>query len=143
MFGISPANADALVAAMNARTNITARLTRALRRAPRRLFGEDQSPLLTMHTIIDGLVPVSHESLRQTVADAGRLDRLFQTYTTGSLIGLQPGTSATATSRPRNCSRRSRVVDNWVRTGVRPTAASFPAGQGFAPNFMPPAFPQP
>ena len=35
------------------------------------------------------------------------------------------------------------AMDQWVRTGVRPTAAQFPTVLGFVPNFVAPAFPQP
>ena len=32
------------------------------------------------------------------------------------------------------------AIDAWVRTGVRPTAASFPVPLGFNPTFVPPPF---
>ena len=88
-----------------------------------------------MHTIVDPLVVVANESAYgETVAAAGRSDRLFQTYTTGvghcNFSGPQLLTAVAA-------------IDNWVRNGAKPTAATFPAALGFAPAFVPPAFPQP
>ena len=32
------------------------------------------------------------------------------------------------------------AIDAWVRTGVRPTAATFPVPLGFNPTFVPPPF---
>jgi hypothetical protein len=88
-----------------------------------------------MHTIIDPLVVVANESAYgETVTAAGRSDQLFQTYTTGNghcnFTGAQIITAVNA-------------IDNWVRNGAKPTAATFPGALGFAPGFVPPPFPQP
>lgn len=127
---------DGWLAAMNARTNIVAPP------APRNYVahyatytGKIKAPVLTMHTIIDPLVVVANESAYgETVAPADRTDRLFQTYTTGNghcnFTGPQILTAVGA-------------IDNWVRNGVKPTAATFPAALGFNAAFVPPAFPQP
>lgn len=129
-------NADALLLHMNARRNIVAPP------APRNYVqhnadysGKIKHPVLTVHTIIDEIVQVSNESAyADTIATAGRQDLLFQTYTNGvghcQFTGPQFVLSIIA-------------IDNWVRTGVRPTAASFPAALGFVPGFVPPPFPQP
>ena len=115
---------DAWLAQMNARTNIVAPP------APRNYVehyatynGKIKNPVLTMHTIIDPLLVVAHESAyAETVANAGRADLLFQTYTTGvghcNLTGPQILTGIAA-------------IDNWVRNGVKPTAATFPAAARF------------
>jgi hypothetical protein len=127
---------DGWLAAMNARTNIVAPP------APRNYVehyatytGKTKSPVLTMHTIIDPLVVVSNEgAYLETVLAAGRTDQLFQTYTTGvghcNFTGPQVLTAVGA-------------IDNWVRNGVKPTAATFPAALGFNSGFVPPPFPQP
>jgi dienelactone hydrolase len=48
--------------------------------------GQIKKPVLTLHTVIDDIVPVAHESAyRQTVAAAGRSDLLVQAY--GSRVG--------------------------------------------------------
>ena len=134
--GLPTPVADAWLAQMNARTNIEAAP------APRNYVeryatfkGKIKSPVLTVHTIIDPLLVVANESAYlETVLGAGRGDRLFQTYTTGvghcNFTGPQILTAVGA-------------MDTWVRTGVKPTAASFPAPLGFNNAFVPPAFPQP
>ncbi|MCM3903770.1 MAG: hypothetical protein ND866_18875 [Pyrinomonadaceae bacterium] len=127
---------DGWLTQMNARTNIVAPP------APRNYVehlatfkGKIKNPVLTMHTIIDPLVAVSNESAyAETVTTAGRTSRLFQTYTNGNghcaFTGPQLLTAVGA-------------IDNWVRNGTKPTAASFPAALGFVPGFVPPPFPQP
>ena len=136
VLGVPSAVIDAWLAQMNARRNIDAAP------APRNYVehyatfnGKIKSPVLTMHTIVDPLVVVANESAYlETVLAAGRGDRLFQTYTTGNghcaFTGPQILTAVAA-------------IDNWVRNGTKPTAATFPAALGFAPGFVPPPFPQP
>jgi hypothetical protein len=67
------------------------------------------------------------------VAAAGRSAGLAQTFTSGNghcnFTGPQLLTALGA-------------LDGWVATGVKPTAASFPAALGFLPGFTPPAWPQ-
>jgi hypothetical protein len=127
---------DGWLAQMNARRNIEAPP------APRNYVrhntdynGKIRHPVLTMHTIIDPLVVVANESAYAELNAAGGKDELlFQTYTTGvghcNFTGLQLLTAVGA-------------IDFWVSTGIRPTAAFFPAALGFDPNFVPPPFPQP
>ncbi len=135
-FGLPAALIDGWLIQMNSRTTIDAAP------APRNYVehyatfnGKIKSPVLTMHTIVDPLVVVANESAyAETVAAAGRSHQLFQTYTTGNghcaFTGPQILTAVNA-------------IDNWVRNGAKPTAATFPAALGFAPTFVPPAFPQP
>jgi hypothetical protein len=96
--------------------------------------GNFNDPVLSIHTVIDPLLPVSHEAALLETVRSNRQDNLFQTYTTGvghcNFTGPQLLTALDA-------------MDTWVRTGVRPVAAQFPAALGFAPNFLPPPFPQP
>lgn len=127
---------DLWLAQMNARTNIVAPP------APRNYVehyatftGKIKNPVLTVHTKIDPLLVVSNESAyKETVNAAGRSDQLFQTFTNAvghcNLTGPQILTAVGA-------------IDSWVRTGVKPTAASFPAALGFDSTFVPPPFPQP
>ena len=67
----------------------------------------------------------------ELVASQDREELLFQTYTTGvghcNLTGPQILTAVNA-------------IDLWVRTGVRPTSALFPAVLGFNQAFVPPPF---
>ncbi len=127
---------DGWLAQMNARTNIVAPP------APRNYVaryatfnGKIKAPVLTMHTILDPLVGVSNETAyEETVAAAGRSDRLVQTYTNGNgHCNFTAPQLLTAVG----------AIDNWVRNGSKPTAATFPAPLGFLPGFVPPPFPQP
>ena len=88
-----------------------------------------------MHTIVDPLVVVPNEAAYAELnAAQNKEDLLFQTYTTGvghcNFTGTQILTAVSA-------------IDLWVRTGMRPTAASFPAALGFDSTFVPPPMPQP
>ncbi|HUS09125.1 MAG TPA: hypothetical protein VMZ30_01575 [Pyrinomonadaceae bacterium] len=88
-----------------------------------------------MHTIIDPLVVVANESVyAELITAAGREDQLFQTYTNGNghcnFTGTQFLTAVGA-------------IDVWVRTGVKPTNAFFPAALGFQQTFVPPPMLQP
>ncbi len=94
--------------------------------------GNIRNPVLTMHTIIDPLVVVANESAyAELIASRNKEDLLFQTFTNANghcnFTGPQILTAVSA-------------IDIWVRTGVRPTAASFPAALGFNPAFVPPPF---
>ena len=85
-----------------------------------------------MHTIIDPLLVVANESAYAELnAARGKEELLFQTFTTGvghcNLTGPQVLTGVAA-------------IDLWVRTGVRPTSAQFPAALGFNQAFVPPPF---
>lgn len=134
--GVPNAVIDGWLAQMNARTNIVAAPS------PRNYVehyatfnGKIKAPVLMVHTIVDPLVVVANESAYlETVLEAGRNDQLVQTFTTGNghcaFTGPQLLTAVSA-------------IDNWVRNGAKPTAASFPAALGFAPGFVPPPFPQP
>jgi hypothetical protein len=97
--------------------------------------GKIRNPLLTMHTIVDPLVVVGNEeAYAELNAASGKDELLFQTYTTGvghcNFTGPQLLTAVSA-------------IDLWVRTGIKPTAAFFPAALGFNPTFVPPSLPQP
>jgi hypothetical protein len=76
----------------------------------------------------------SESAYRDTIEAAGRGDLLFQAYTTGighcSLTAAQQLTAIQA-------------IEEWAKTGIRPTSATFPAALGFIPGFEPPAWPQP
>ena len=88
-----------------------------------------------MHTIVDPLVAVPNEhAYAELNAAESKEELLFQTYTSGvghcAFTGPQVLTAVGA-------------IDLWVRTGVRPTVASFPAALGFVPGFVPPSLLQP
>ena len=135
--GIPAATIDGWLMAMNNRRDFSPALM------PRQYVEQNASysgnilkPVLTMHTLYDPLVPVSHErDYAFTVARAARENMLFQTYTNGnghcSFTGEQLVTAVTA-------------INSWVVSGTRPTAANFPTALGFLDStFVPPPINQP
>jgi pimeloyl-ACP methyl ester carboxylesterase len=129
-------DADALLQAMNARRNISAPpASRNYLEHYADYSGEIKKPVLTLHTVIDEIVPVAHESAyRETVAAAGKNDLLVQAYSGG--IGHCNLSEAQVVAAVH-------ALDAWIATGVAPTDASFPAALGFVPGFTPPPWPQP
>lgn len=134
--GIPGAVVDGWLAQMNSRRNIqAAENARNYVRNNTNYNGKIKHPVLTIHTVIDPLVVVANESAyAELIETEGREDLLFQTYTNGNghcaFTGPQLLTAVNA-------------IDLWVRTGVRPTAATFPAALGFVPGFVPPPLLQP
>ncbi len=124
---------DAWLDQMNARRNITAKQSaRNYVRNNTEFNGKIRNPILSMHTIIDPLLVVANESAYAELnAAAGKEELLFQTFTTGvghcNFSGPQILTAIGA-------------IDTWVRTGARPTAATFSGVPGFNTTFVPPAF---
>lgn len=124
---------DAWLAQMNARRDIAAKTSaRNYVRNNTDFNGKIKNPILSVHTIIDPLLVVANESAYAELnAAAGRQELLFQTYTTGvghcNFTGPQVLTAIGA-------------IDSWVRTGVRPTTASFPPALGFNSAFVPPPY---
>jgi len=124
---------DAWLTQMNARRNIEAKPSaRNFVRNNTDYNGKIRNPILSMHTIIDPLLVVANESAYAELnAAAGREELLFQTFTTGvghcNFTGPQILTAIGA-------------IDQWVRTGVKPSTAQFPGALGFNPAFVPPPF---
>jgi dienelactone hydrolase len=129
-------NADPLLATMNGQRTISAPpSSRNYVEHYAAFDGTIKKPVLTLHTRIDPLVPVSHESAYQeTVAAAGDSDLLFQAYTSG--VGH-------CAFSPTQLVTTVNALDSWVTSGDRPTDADFPAAQGFLPGFVPPPWLQP
>lgn len=127
---------DGWLAQMNARRNIAADpKARNYVRNNTDYSGKIRNPVLTLHTAIDPLVVVSNEaSYAELIASANKEELLFQTFTNANghcnFTGPQILTAVGA-------------IDLWVRTGVRPTSAQFPAALGFNPAFVPPPLLQP
>ena len=121
---------------MNARRNISAPpSSRNYVERYAEFDGTIKKPVLTLHTEIDRLVPVSHESAyKETVETAGNADLLFQAYTTA--VGHCDFSSTQLVTT-------ANALDAWVESGARPTNADFPASQGFDQSFVPPAWLQP
>ena len=124
---------DEWLTQMNARRDIEADPSaRSYLRNNTDFNGKIRNPVLTLHTIVDPLLVVANESAyAESIASANREDLLFQTYTTGvghcNFTGPQILTAVSA-------------IDLWVRSGVRPAPAQFPAALGFSTLFVPPEF---
>jgi hypothetical protein len=123
-------DADQLLAAMNARANIAADI--AARNHAERwggFHGNLRSPVLTMHSIFDGLVFVSQESYYAALAEAaGSSDMLMQAYvdTIGHCSFTADQYLSTLTA-----------MDSWLNTGVRPDESLLPASKGFNLGYVP------
>lgn len=98
--------------------------------------GKIKKPVLTMHTLIDPLVPVSEErEYAETVENAGRSSLLYQTYTNGNGHCAFTGPQLLAAIG---------AINTWVKDGTKPTPANFPTAAGFLPpSFVPPPMNQP
>lgn len=126
-------NADELLGWMNARTNIAARQSARNHLehygAP---SGDLRQPVVTMHGILDALLPVSHQTVyRSLVEAAGKGDMLVQAYATvgHSTFSAQQYLAALA------------ALEHWLDTGERPDASFFPGSLGFNSGFVPPPWP--
>ena len=135
-FGVPSAVIDGWLSALNARRTIQGRpssrnfVDRTITPSGRLL-----NPVMTVHTVIDPLVPVSQsQAYGASVSAAGREARLLQLYTNGNGHCIFTGVQVlTAVAQ----------MDAWVQTGVRPDMSAFPAALGFVPGFLPPAPLQP
>ena len=133
--GVPAAQVDAWLAAMNATRYAAPSSSRNYVEHYASFTGKLKGPVLTLHTVVDTLVPVQHEAAyAATVAAAGNDGLLRQVYTTGTshcgFTGAQVPIAIGA-------------LDAWVSTGVPPAASAFPAALGFVPGFVPPPWPQP
>ena len=129
-------DSDPLLDAMNARRNIAAPPgPRNYVRHFSDFSGLIKRPMLSVHARVDELYPVSHEhSYRKTVKAVGRDDLLLQEYTSGvGFCGVDPVQQFMAV----------QAIDDWVKTGVRPSPSAFPEALGFMQSFEPPAWRQP
>ncbi len=134
--GLSEVAIDFLLDSMNGRRNFYAPdSSRSYVERNADYTGYIKNPVLTMHTLYDPLVPVSHENKYfQIVQSAGQTDNLFQVYTNGNghcaFTGDQLVTAVNA-------------INNWVISRKRPKQSSFPPELGFLQNFSPPPLNQP
>jgi pimeloyl-ACP methyl ester carboxylesterase len=127
-------DADGLLAFMNARANIAAK--RSARKHLEQWGGVSgwlARPVLTMHSIYDGLVPVYNESAyANAVTAAGSSGRLVQAYVTD--VGH------CSFSKEQYLSVLA-AMQHWLNTGVKPDISAFPTSQGFDLEYVPPPWP--
>jgi hypothetical protein len=133
--GIPQPVLDSWLAALTAQPPIAApRSTRNYLARYADYNGNYKHPLLSAHTVIDPLIPVSHEAALAEGVRAQRDDNLLQTYTNG--VGHCNFTAPQILTLVN-------AMQSWLTTGSRPSTAAFPTAVGFVPNFVPPPFPQP
>ena len=94
--------------------------------------GQLVRPVLTLHTVVDALVPPAHiAAYQETVAAAGSSALLAEAWTSGiGHCNFTPQQLVTAVD----------AMNHWISSGERPE--SFPPEQGFV-AFDPPDWPQP
>lgn len=96
--------------------------------------GSLRRPVLTLHTVVDALVPPAHISkYTETVQAAGRADYLVSAFTSG--VGHCAFT-------PAQLLAAVDVMQEWIEAGDTPQPGDFPAALGFVP-LDPPEWPQP
>jgi pimeloyl-ACP methyl ester carboxylesterase len=128
-------DAEILYTQMNSHRNVQAqRRARTYLERYADLSGEIVRPVLSMHTMVDSICAMGHESAyRETVAAAARKELLLQVYTDG--IGHCAFT-------PRQMLAAFAAMEHWLDTGERPGASFFDPADGFL-TFKPPSWPQP
>jgi alpha-beta hydrolase superfamily lysophospholipase len=126
-------NADERLAWMNDHANITAqRPARNHIEHAGTPSGRLRRPVVTMHGILDALLPVWHEAdYHARVEAAGRSEQLVQAFANVGHSSFSAGQFLSALS----------AIEHWLDTGVRPGASFFPEAEGFDNSFVPPPWP--
>ena len=127
---------DGWLSAMNARRTIRGRASsRNLVDRAVTPTGKPLNPVMSVHTVIDPLIPVSQSQVYgASAAESGRDARVLQLYTIGN--------GHCAFTGPQVLTAIAQI-NAWVQTGTRPDPSAFPAPQGFLLGFLPPAPLQP
>jgi len=123
--------ADDLLGKMNARTNIAAS-PRARDYVARfgDVHGTLTKPVLTVHTTLDPVSDIRHESAyRKTVEDSRCLENLVQAYV--STLGHYGFTA-------KQLLAALAAMESWLDTGKQPGASAFPEALGFDNAYVPP-----
>lgn len=126
-------NAEQLLASMNAHTNITADRAARIHAGHWGGFsGRLLRPVLTVHSVLDGMNFVSQESYYAALVQAaGSGDQLVQAY----VNDLGVGHVSFSTDQYLSV---LAAMESWLDTGVRPDASLLPASEGFDLTFVPP-----
>lgn len=129
--GVDP---NALLGAMNTRRTISADpAARAYLAAYANYTGAISRPVLTMHTVADGVNPVSHETVyRQSVAAAGRSALLVQSFV--DAVGHCQFTT-------EQILIMVNAMNRWLETGTPTSPDTFSSAAGYLPNYQSPPWP--
>jgi hypothetical protein len=129
---------DALLAAMNKRTNIAADSeARAALLAAGELNGRPQRPVLTVKSVDDNVTPPLHDcSYLNSVENNGDQSRLTQTYVSQTThVRLTPDQLLASINAMRT----------WLSSGKQPqtngSKSAFPTSLRFVPGFQPTCWP--
>ena len=126
---------DDILAAMNSYDIVSDRAARMKLRNAVDYKGTISAPVLSVHTLVDGLVPIEHQSAyAATVAAAGNSDNLVQAYTDG--VGHCAFT-------PEQLVTSIGAMEYWLATGNAPGSEFFPEALGFMNDFRPDPWPYP
>ncbi len=126
-------NAEQLLAYMNAHTNITADRAARIHAGQWGGFsGRLLRPVLTVHSIFDGVNFVSQESHYAALVEAANSgDRLVQAYVNDVRVGQVSFSADQYLSV-------LFAMESWLDTGVRPDSSLLPESQGFDLTYIPP-----
>lgn len=131
--GLGLTNADALLAQMNARTDITGRRSARVRMEIWSPQGWLRRPVITMHSTFDGTARTANEdAFLEKVERFRRTDRLVQVFT------ALPGHGSFSTTQLLDV---LAAMEHWLDTGEKPNPTLFPAERGFVPGYVPPPWP--
>ncbi len=135
-FGVPSTVIDTWLLAMNGQRFVNAPMfSRSYVEQNANYSGKITGPVLTLHTVIDPLVTVSQErEYAETVRNAGRSRQLYQVYTNGN---------GHCNFTERQLLTAVNAINDWVSSGIRPTAVPFRGPLGFVPGFVPPPMNQP
>ncbi|MCE7733401.1 MAG: hypothetical protein GPJ54_00895 [Candidatus Heimdallarchaeota archaeon] len=123
-------DASALLDEMNSNTITAPKNSRNYVKHYADYTGDIKSPVLTIHTTTDGLVPVSNENAyNQLIEAAGKSSMLVQTYTDS--VGH-------CTFSPQQLVSVVFAMQSWLETGVSPSSLFFSEAIGFLNDFTPP-----
>lgn len=127
------ANADELLARMNASTTIAGDHDARIRQDIWSADGGLRKPIITLHSAYDGLMRTETENLfLAEVQQASREDHLVQVFT------AMPGHCSFSTGQ---LLATLGAMEHWLDTGARPDTSFFPASAGFLVGFVPPRWP--
>ncbi len=139
--GLDEDAVDGLLATMNSMKFTPDPAARTYLETNYEYTGSLTKPVLTLHTTVDGLVPVEHESAyAETVNSAGAGGLLVQTYTDSYPPGQSSGH---CTFTPEQLAASLNGMLTWLATGIPPAPELFPEAIGFVPGFQPGPWPQP
>jgi len=131
--GFTPAQIEYLLAEMNARTTVTAgNPQRQYLEKYTDLTGDLRRPVVSIHSVYDGIANIASEGLlRDAVAAAHKDELLVQAFTDGIYhCGFSGDQLLSAID----------AMEYWLDEGKKPGPEFFPPNFGADPGFLPPGY---